>query len=167
MTLEQLFSQLTADPTPFLLYFCLIPFAALLINLISGEDAHKAPLIYVYSGLIFAVSIPGIFAIVILFSDLFKGISWRQLDIYSQILPAFSMVATYFIITRKIRLAEVPGFKRLSGLLLIIAATFVIILLVEKTHIYVMFLGSFWHLLIVFAVLFFVIKMAWERFIQK
>lgn len=58
------------------------------------------------------------------------------------IFPPVSMVVTLMLIRKNVSFDDVPGFDRLSGLIAVIAVTFVIILAVQKTRLWLVFGGS-------------------------
>ena len=63
MTLEELFQQIAENPAYIIFYFSIIPFAAFLAGLLGKGEGHMSPWKYLYSALIFLVSIPGIFSV--------------------------------------------------------------------------------------------------------
>ena len=73
------------------------------------------------------------------------------------ILPIISMVVTLVFIRNNVPFDSVPGFYRISGLMTLIAATFIIILAIHKTRLWVVFHGSIFMLagfaLVLFAIL--------------
>jgi len=83
-------------------------------------------------------------------------------------LPILSMLSTLFIISHKLKqsrlkLNSLPGFKRISGLLILIAIVFIIVLALYKMRILVGFFGSLQSLAIIAIALFFIIKWAIKR----
>ncbi len=138
MTLKDFFDLLSNNPSYILSFFLLVPIAALIGTVIGkGEEGETIWQSY-YSILIFLVAIPGIFAITLsiyLFS--FERRSIFDTDIYTQILPIISMIATIFIVKRTVSLDTIPGFGKLSGLIMMIGAALITMWVLEKTHIVV------------------------------
>ena len=62
MTLRELFDYLSANPTTVVGFFLLLPIIALLAGFIAKGEGHISPWKYLYSGLIYLVCVPGIFA---------------------------------------------------------------------------------------------------------
>jgi len=58
---------------------------------------------------------------------------------------------------------QLPGFNRLSGLFIMIAIAFGIIFVLQRTYFGVLILGGFTQVLIVFAVLMIILRVAWSR----
>jgi hypothetical protein len=74
------------------------------------------------------------------------------------IAPIVAMVATLMIVRRNVSFVLVPGFDRLSGLMTMIAMTFVIVLAVSKTRIFLFFGGSIGALVAMAAFVFALLK---------
>ena len=168
MTLHDFFQFLGQNPSYVLMYFAAIPLVALLANIMGKGEGNEEPWTYLYSVLIFAVSIPGIFALALnVYLFLFERQSVFNSDVLSQILPIFSMVATLLIIRQNADFAAIPGFDKLSGLLMVIGATFVFMWFLDRTHIYVFSYLPFWQVILIFILLFLVIRWGWSRFISR
>ena len=164
MTLKDLFDRIAVNPEPILLYFGLLPLLAGGIGFACGSKAPQKPYSIVFSTLIYLSCIPGIFSVMILLDDIFTRRGWRNFDVYTQILPIISMALTVHIISKRVSLDLLPGFKRLSGFITMIAGTFLVIFVLERLNFHVLFLGSVWHLFLLFAVIFMFLKYGWERF---
>lgn len=63
MTLQELFNLIAEHPAYIIFYFVVIPFAAFIAGLLSKGEGHLAPWKILYAILIYAVCIPGIFAV--------------------------------------------------------------------------------------------------------
>jgi hypothetical protein len=165
MTLQDFFDFLGQNPSYVLLFFAGIPLVALLAGFMGRGEGHLAPWRYLYAVLIYLVSIPGIFAMTLnIYLFLFERRSVLQSDILSQILPIFSMIATLLIIKQNAPFQAIPGFDKLSGLLFMIVATFAFMWFLDRTHIYAFSYIPFWQVLVIFAVLFLVIRLGWQKF---
>lgn len=164
MTLQSLFESITGDSLLLIYYFVIMPIIALLIGFISGKESNQEPWKYIFSVLVYLVCIPGIFSFILcLYSFFFESENLLQVNVLVYFLPIVSMIGTLIIIANKIPLVEIPGFHKISGLLMVIAATFVLILLLQKTRIWVVFVGSIWHLIAVIGVLFLLIKFGFDK----
>ena len=136
MTLEEFFNLLSANPTYILGYFLLIPLAALIGTIIGKGEEDEPVWKYFYSILIYLVAIPGIFAITLsAYLFFFERKSVFDTDIFTQILPILSMMATFFLIKRRVHLERIPGFGRISGLAMMVTVAILAMWMMEKTHI--------------------------------
>lgn len=136
MTLEEFFNLLSANPTYILGYFLLIPLAALIGTIIGKGEEDEPVWKYFYSILIYLVAIPGIFAITLsAYLFFFERKSVFDTDIFTQILPILSMMATFFLIKRRVQLERIPGFGRISGLAMMVTVAILAMWMMEKTHI--------------------------------
>ena len=65
-----------------------------------------------------------------------------DVSIVVYLLPIVSMVVTLVLIRKNVSFEDVPGFERLSGLMVMIACSFAIALVIQKTRIWIVFGGS-------------------------
>ena len=168
MTLQEVFNQIGDNPSLLLLYFIGLPIITYVATLFSEGESYHAPWKYVYSLFIYAACIPGILAATLtIYVLVFEGKSLLQINSVVYFLPIVSMIATLLVMSRGLELRRIPGFEKLSGLLFMIAVTFVAILILQKTRIWVVFYGSVWFLVGLFVILFAVFKYGWERLSAK
>ena len=73
-------------------------------------------------------------------------------------LPIVSMVATLVFIRKIVSFDEIPGFDRLSGLMVMVGCSFAVALAVQKTNIWIFFGGSIERLLLLAAAVFALLK---------
>ena len=107
---------------------------------------------YLYSSLIYLVCVPGIFALFLsIYVFIFERRSIFQTDIYTQVLPIVSMFATLLLIRRNVSLDLVPGFGKITGLFMMIAAAFAFFWVLDKTHIIVISFLPLWQGVLIFA----------------
>ena len=164
MTLQEIFNGIGTNPTPVLAFFIGLPILALIILWISSDKPYEAPQKYGFTGVVYAVCIPGILSFVLILYALFiEGQSLLNVNALVYYLPIVSMFATLLILRQKLDLTRIPGFDKVSGLLMILMVTFITILILQKTRIWVMFHGSVWFLVGLFAILFILFKVGWER----
>ena len=97
------------------------------------------------------------------YSILFIRQNLLQVNALIYFLPLVSMAITLALVGRKVSFEELPGFDRLSGLVVLIAATFVVILALERTRIWLLFGGSMGTLLVAAALIYSVLKWAASR----
>lgn len=137
MTLGEFFEATSANPKLVLYYSLAIPVIAGVISIVAGEEGKLSPWKYFYSALIFLVSIPGIFAVFLnLYLFLFEKSSIMDTNIYTQILPVVIMFLTFFIIRIKTSFSDIPGFEKISGLIMIISVIMLLMWIADRTHIF-------------------------------
>lgn len=136
MTLREFFDYLGEHPLVITGYFLVIPLIALLAGLAGRSEGHQTPWKYLYALLVFAVSIPGIFAIALsIYLFLFeRSGSIMNVNILTQVIPVISMALTLGLIRRNVAFEYIPGFGKLSSLMLTIGAVFVLMYLLDRTH---------------------------------
>ena len=168
MTLQEFFDLLSNNPVLILGYFLLIPFTALLAGFMGKGEGHLSPWKYLYSTLVYLVSIPGIFALTLsVYFFLFERRSVLQTDIYTQILPVISMVLTLWLISRNVELKQIPGFGKLSGLLFIIAAALMLMWVFDRLRILVFTMMPFYYVIILFIGLLVLFRYGWYQMVEK
>ena len=136
MTLKEFFDLLADNPILILAYFGLIPFTAFIAGMLGKGEGHINPWKYLYSSLIYLVCVPGIFAFTLsVYLFLFERRSIFDTDVYTQILPILSMVATLLIIGKNVSLERIPGFDKLSGLVIMVTTVMTLMWVLDKTRI--------------------------------
>ncbi|HNE28169.1 MAG TPA: hypothetical protein PLW66_03330 [Saprospiraceae bacterium] len=135
MTLRAFFDYLGENPLLLLAYFALIPLTAFLAGMLGRGEGHLSPWKYLYSVLIYGVCVPGIFAVALsVYFFLFERGSIMNANVLIQVLPVVSMVLTLAIIRQNVSFDAVPGFEKISSLMLMIGAVFVLMYLLDRTH---------------------------------
>ncbi len=170
MTLQEFFNLLD-DPNNAAMvisFLVIVPIAAWMVGFIAGKDAHLPPWNFIYAVLIYLICIPGIFAVTLnAYLFLFEQHSIMHTNIYTQIFPVISMIATLLIIRANVDLGWIPGFNRLPGLLMVIFATIAIMWFVDRTSIRVFSFLRFEYVLMIFLLLLFIIRFGWSRLMGK
>ena len=96
-------------PASVVLYFAVLPIAALLLAWIAGVEGRNSPWNYFYSAIIYLSAVPGIFALSLnVYIFLFERGSIMNLDVYTQLLPILSMILTLGLVRRNADLSHVP-----------------------------------------------------------
>ena len=106
-------------------------------------NGAASPWKYMYSVLVYWVCLPGVLAAVVSGYTLFfvrENLLDKNLVLY--FLPVVSMVVTLVLIGKNVSFDDVPGFDRLSGLITVVAVTFIAVLAVEKTRVWLVFGAS-------------------------
>ncbi|MEL6865208.1 MAG: hypothetical protein AAFP19_12345 [Bacteroidota bacterium] len=165
MTLRDLFELLAANPVYVIAYFALIPLTALIAAFMGRGEGHLSPWKYLYACLIYLVCVPGIFSISLsIYLFMFERGSIFSMDLFTQVLPVLSMIVTLLLIRRNVDLDLVPGFGRISALMMMIAVVILLMWIIDKTRIFVISFWPFHYVLILFVVLFLVFRLAMGRF---
>ncbi|MFZ1705932.1 MAG: hypothetical protein WAT79_16420 [Saprospiraceae bacterium] len=164
MTLGDFFQAVSEQPSVVLFYFVAMPLTAFLAGVLGKNEGHLSPWNYLYSFLIYAVSIPGIFAISLaIYRFLFERGSIMDTNIYTQILPILTMFLTYTIIRRNVSFREIPGFGRISQLIFMLSLLIIFMWILEKTHILVITFLPFWQFIMFFVGILVLLRFTWMR----
>ena len=144
MTTRDLIQWARQHAVLLLLAFVTPPVLAWLAGRLHGKDQGKlAPWKYFYSVLVYLVCVPGMFAgVITAYTLFFSGENLLDANLLVYFLPIAAMIATLVLIRKKVSFDEVPGFDRLSGLMVMVGCSFVIALVIQKTRIFVFFGGS-------------------------
>lgn len=165
MTLQELFQYLSEQPNLVLGYFTIIPILALVAGVLDKDEGHYQPWNYIYAALIYLVSIPGIFVITLnVYLWLFEGKGIMTFDLITQVLPIVSMIITLLIIRRNVILDYIPGFDRLSGLIVIITAIICLMWVIDRTRIVAFARIRFEYIFLIIIGLLFLIRFGLKRF---
>ena len=164
MTLGDFFEHCGQNPALLLVFFILIPVIALLALFFSRGQGHQSSWKYLYAVLIYLVAIPGIFAVTLsIYLFLFERQSIMDTNIYTQVLPVVSMLATFILIRKQVDLDLVPGFDKLSGLVTILTVLILLLWVLDKTHIFSVMIIPFYFVILMLIVGFLVVRMALRR----
>jgi len=168
MTLREFLNLIAANPEYILAFFAMIPLTAILSNVMGKGEGHLSPWKFLYSTLIYLVAVPGIFAITLsIYLFLFERISIFDTDIYTQILPIFSMIITFLIIRKNVDLDHIPGFGKLSGMIMMITVVMMMMWFMEKTRIFVISVVPFQNVIFLFVGLLIVFRFGWSKMMKK
>ncbi|MEM7016476.1 MAG: hypothetical protein AAF512_03935 [Pseudomonadota bacterium] len=150
MSIQELLNLIQGYPEYLLVYFCVPPVLAFFIGFLHGRQRGEATgWKYVYSVLVYLVCLPGIISLSLLAYNLFfiRG-NLLEVNALVYFLPVASMILTLVIVAKQASINELPGFGKLSGLMVLLALTFAVLLFVYKTRILIGFFGSFEALLV-------------------
>ena len=164
MTLGEFFEIVGQNPTFVLFYFLALPLTAFIAGLLGKGEGHLSPWKYLYSSIIFLVCVPGIFAITLnVYLFLFERKSVFDANLYTQVLPIILMLITLWIVSRNVKFEQIPGFNKISGLVMIIVSVLLIMWILEKTHIITITFMPFYYVFIIFIVLFLAIRFGMKK----
>jgi hypothetical protein len=169
MTLEALFAAMSSAPLATLLVFLFPPLYAFVLRFLHGPgEGGLPPWRYLYAVLVYLTTIPGVFiAAVTAYLLLAQGTNLIKLDLLVFFLPVVSMIITLILVRTRVSFKDIPGFKRLSGLLLMLAAAFAVALIIDHLRIIVLFHGSILWLFGIAAVIFIALKIGISRLFRK
>lgn len=167
MTLGDFFDILSQNPAIVYFYFMALPLTALLAGIFGKGEGEITPWKYLYSILVFLAAIPGIFAITLnVYLFMFERQSIMDTQMATQIVPVLSMMLTFYLIRRNVCLDDIPGFDKISGLVMILTALISLMWIAEKTHIIAITFLPFTWVLGIFAILLFLIRFGWKKFLS-
>ena len=144
MTLRELFAAVDAARVPLLIGLGAVVGLTALLGLLHGRgNGGRTPWRHLYAFLVYAACVPGIFAAVaIIYALLFTGENLLDLNAAAYLAPVASMVLTLGLMRRNVSFDEVPGFKRLTGLMIMIGVTFAILLVLRSLRVWLFFSAS-------------------------
>ena len=160
MTTRELINLADQHPIVLAAAFVAPPVAAWVIGRLHERGrGGLSPWKYVYSVLVYLACVPGMFSGVLTAYALFISHE-NLLDVSPLIyfLPIVSMIVTLVFIRKNVSFDEVPGFDRLSGLMVMVGCSFAVALAIQKTNIWIFFGGSIEKLFILAAGVFALIK---------
>ena len=136
MTLGQFLDILANNPSVPMFFFIALPLTAFLSSVFGKGEGHMYPWNYTYTALVYLACIPGIFAITLsVYLFLFERQSIMDTNIFTQILPIICMFLTMWLVRRNVEFDQIPGFGKISGLVIIITALITVMWVFEKLHI--------------------------------
>ena len=160
MTLRELFAAVDAARVPLLIGLGAVVALTALLGVLHGRDqGGRPPWRYLYAFLVYTACGPGIFAAVaVIYALLFTGENLLDLNAAAYVAPIVSMVLTLGLMRRNVSFDEVPGFRRLAGLMTMIAVTFAIALALRSMRIWLFFSASLVWFFVLAAALFVLLK---------
>jgi len=144
MTVREFIEMVDHRPLLAGLFLGLPPVMAFLCGRLHARgNGGAAPWKYIYSVLVYAVCVPGIFAVMLTaYTMFFSKENLLDASLLVYFAPIVSMIVTLALIRQRVSFDEVPGFDRLSGLMVMLACSFAIALGIDKTRIWIWFGGS-------------------------
>ncbi len=150
MTVQELFSFVGQNPYYILYYFIALPIIAGIVGLLGDDKCDRSPWKELYMIIIYAVMLPGMFALFFnLYLFLFDRRSILNFDIFLQILPIISMIITLLVIRRFVSFDAIPGFGKISGLIMVISAIILILYFVDRFRIIAITYMPFQYLILI------------------
>ena len=164
MTLQEFFDVCSNHPEFIGFFFIALPLTAFLAGIFGKGEGHLSPWKYLYSFLVYCATIPGIFAIIFnIYLFLFERQSIMQSNIYTQILPILIMIFTLWLIKRNVPFEYVPGFNKLSGLIMVVFTILTFMWLLDRTHILAVTFLPFHYVILLLIFLFIVARLGLKK----
>lgn len=165
MTLRELFDYLSANPLTVVAYFSLLLITAILAGIMGKGEGHLSPWKYLYAAIIYLVCVPGIFAASLaVYLFLFEqGGSIYNVNLLTQALPVAAMLITLNVVRQNVAFGYIPGFGKLTDLMMTIFTVFLLMYLLNRLHLVAwVFVPVQWLILIV-AGLLLVVRLGLKR----
>ena len=164
MTLGDFFIYCSQNPIYLFLYFGILPLLALFILAIAKNQGHVSPWKNIYSVVVYLSCVPGIFSVTLsIYMFFFERGSIMNANLYTQILPIASMMATLWLIRRNVEFGYVPGFDRIGNLIFFLTILMIVLWILEKTHIMVFTYMPFSQFILMFVVLIVLLRFGLKR----
>lgn len=166
MTIEEIIQSLRDQSSVILFFLAIPPVLALVLNATVTAANYPRGLKYGYAIALFGACLPGILSLLLcLYSFFFLRQNMLQVDILVYFLPLLVMILTLAIIRRKIPFDKIPGSQRIIGFLILIAVSFILTYLLQKTQVYIgiFAFAGMKSLLLVFAIIFALLYFSWKR----
>lgn len=164
MTLQDIFDNIGENPTFIIVYFIAIPLLTALFAWISHGESDRSPWKYIFSGSVYLSAVPGIFAATVsVYTFLFVGTSFLKVNVLVYFLPIISMLATFLILQKVVNLDEIPGFGKLSGLLMTITAVILVMFFLDRTRIIAFVMVPVQYLVLILILLFIMFRFGLKR----
>ena len=143
MSVNELLKRLDDHTGWAICFFAVLPLLALCFSFLYKRAARNAFIESVFSAIIYLSAIPGVFACILIFYLLFfTRTNLLNVDIVFSFLPIVSMGLVFGIIGKNASFDDLPGFGRLTGLMLLIAIVSGVTLAIYKLRIFVGFFAS-------------------------
>lgn len=167
MTITEIIKLVGNNPKPIIAYYAILLAITIIASIYVKRENYKSPFIYLFSVLVYSVSIPGIVSIIlVIYGFFFQRINFLNVNLIAYFLPVIMLVVVLAILQKAVRLKSIPGFKRISGLFMMITLALFVSYVLQRMFFGVIFFGQFQTLLIIFAVILIAIKIGWDRMVN-
>jgi hypothetical protein len=169
VTLNELMILAGNYPWMVVVFFALPPIVAFGIGLSHAPGkGEQAPRSYFYAVLVYVTCLPGLFALTLIaYTLFFTRQNLLDVNLLIYVLPIASMGLTLGVMARKMKFEKIPGFDRISGLMIILTATFSVLFLLSRTRVWLLFAGSFVWLLALGVMIFFLLRLGFHMVTQN
>lgn len=144
-----------------------VPIAAWCLSFFRrGKAAETSPYNYLYAVLIYVTCIPGLLAAtVVAYSLFFTNENLLGTDLLVTLVPILSMGVTLGIIRNTVNTRSLPGFQRLSSLIVVMFLSFLGALMIKKSSMLLVFHGSVPALVLFAAIVFVLLNTAFRSMV--
>ena len=144
MTIRELIEMADRHPLILGMAFALPPLLAWIFSRLHGKGrGSMPPWKYFYSVLVYAVCAPGLFSgVLTAYTLFFSRENLLDASLLAYFTPVVSMIVTLVFIRKNVSFDDIPGFDRLSGLMVMIGCSFAFALAIYKTRIWIWFGAS-------------------------
>jgi hypothetical protein len=167
MSINDFIKFIGKHPLASVLALASVPLATFLWGLLHKRGrSSEPPWKYGYSVLVYLACIPGMLsAVLVCYSLFFTHSNLLNANALAYFLPLLTMALTLVMIRGRADFASLPGFGRLSGLMILIAISFALALVIDRTRIFLGFFGSIDRLFILVGIIFGLLQTAlWLAF---
>ncbi len=164
ITFADLFAHLTRYRLPVVIALAATPLAVWLLGRGLGRY-RRASFARLMTVPVYVVVLPGVFVLLVLaYMMFFTGQNLlTEVDVVLAGVPIASMVATLWVIRQFVAFDEIPGFDKLSGMVVLALLAFGCLLLVLKLRIFIGVFAGAYALLGFFLLLYLAFHWAWRR----
>jgi hypothetical protein len=165
MTLQQFFEWVQSQPSIILYYFLLLLVITLIGAMYSSKDERQlTPWNWIFAVIIYLVCIPGIFAITLsIYFFLFEKRSIMDTELLLQVLPIIMMFIILYIISKSMNFKYIPGFDKISSLIVIIGVILCLMWVLDRTQLYAISFVPFYYVLIMLIGAIFALRIATKK----
>ena len=144
MTTRDLIQQANQHPVALAAALAAPPVVAWVVGRLHERGGGGAgPWKCFYAVLVYLACVPGMFAgVLTAYTLFFSRENLLDTNLLVYFLPIVSMIVTLVLIRKNVAFDQVPGFDRLSGLMVMVGCSFAIALAIQKTKIWILFGGS-------------------------
>ncbi|OMH34802.1 hypothetical protein [Motiliproteus sp. MSK22-1] len=161
MSVNELLSLVSAHNHEVIAFFVTIPLITFILSYMAKPAGSPGVAHYALSGVVYLVSFPGMFAATLVFyALLIAHQNMLEVNAVVYFLPILSMGLVFYLIRRKMAFERLPGFGRLSGLMLLLLLVCIVILFLYRLRFVIGFFSSIESLGVIAIVLFLLFKWA-------
>jgi len=167
MTIQEIINLINDNPKPIIIYYLIILAITIIASIFVSRENYKSPFSYLFTALVYAVSVPGLASIVlVIYGFFFQKINFLQVNLIAYFLPILCLLLVFIILNKAVRLKTIPGFDKVSGLFVMIFLSMFIAYVLQKMFFGIIFFGKFQTLLIIFVIVLLAIKLAWNKLVK-
>ncbi len=165
MTLRECLEFLAQDPQHYALFFGGLMLCVGAGFAIPRPERERSPWKYFYSLLVYLLCLPGMLSLSLLaYLILFSRDHLFDLNLLVYGLPLVSLGLGLFLLQQQVSFNDLPGFKRLVGLMGMLGLSFLVVFMASRLWVGLIFGGSVLQLLMLAALVFWGLRWSARRF---